>query len=214
MGAGGAGAALEAAAIETAVAVDPVVAAEGGSADGSAFRVGRARPAESNVAATQAAADRLTDTLGAVEPATTLRSGGAAASLVTAAVQRTIAGDAIVVAENGPSDLAAFTRLSALPTEADGAATTTRGAANSVHAEQATTADGVSITPATVVVAAVQETIGVDPVRGADHGPRRLTALTGLRALGTEGQPAGPVIRAESIHAIEAAAAPGAVVSA
>jgi len=143
---GGAGAALEAAAIETAVAIDAVVAAEGSTADGSAFRVGRACPAEGNVAATQAAADRLTDALSAIQPATTLRSGGAAAALVAATVQRTITGDAIVVAEDGASDLAAFACLSALPTEPDGPAATTRGAADSVRAGQTAAADAILIT--------------------------------------------------------------------
>ncbi len=72
MAPGGAGAALESAAVETAVAIDAVVTAEGGSTDGSALRVGRAGPAEGDVAATQAAANRLTNALGAIEPATTL----------------------------------------------------------------------------------------------------------------------------------------------
>ena len=62
-------------------------------------------------------------------------------------------------------------------------------------------------------MAAVQDAVGVHPVRGADRGPRRLTALTGLRAFRTECQPTGPVIRAQTIHAIEAAAAPSAVVT-
>jgi hypothetical protein len=66
-----AGAALEAAAVETAVAIDAVVAAEGGSADGSALPISRAGPTEGDIAATQATANRLTDTLRAVEPATT-----------------------------------------------------------------------------------------------------------------------------------------------
>jgi len=52
MGAGGAGTAFEAATIEIAVAIDAVVAAERGSADGGAFRVGRARLAERYIAAT------------------------------------------------------------------------------------------------------------------------------------------------------------------
>jgi hypothetical protein len=72
MGTGGAGAALEAAAIETAIGIDAVVAAERGSADGGAFRVGRARPTKSDVASAATATNRLTDTLGAIEPATTL----------------------------------------------------------------------------------------------------------------------------------------------
>jgi hypothetical protein len=103
-----AGAALEAAAVETAVAVDAVVAAEGGSADRRALRVSRARPAEGDVAATEAATNRLTDAASTIEPTATLGSGGAATAFIAAAVQRTIAGDPIVVAEDRSSDLAAF----------------------------------------------------------------------------------------------------------
>src|SRR5215213_6454853 len=98
--AGTAGATLEAAAVETAVSVDAVVAAEGGPADRRALRVSRARPTEGDVAATQAATNRLTDALRAIEPATTLGTRGATAALIPAAVQRTIAGDPIVVAED------------------------------------------------------------------------------------------------------------------
>src|SRR5687768_2860730 len=59
---GGTGAALEAATIKTAVAIDAVVAAEGGPADRRALRVGRACLAEGDIAATPAATNRLTDT--------------------------------------------------------------------------------------------------------------------------------------------------------
>lgn len=62
--------------------------------------------------------------------------------------------------------------MGALPTEADGAAAATRGSAGSVRAEQSTAADGVPITPAAVVVAAVEDAVGVDPVRSADRGSR------------------------------------------
>jgi hypothetical protein len=213
MAPGGAGTALEAAAIETAVAIDAVVAAEGGPADGSALRVGRARSAEGDIAAAQAAANWLTDALGAIEPTTTLGSSRAAAAIVAATVQRAVAGDSVTVAEDGSSDLAAFARVGALATETDGPAATPRGSADSVRAEQTTAADGVSITPTAVVVTTVQDAVGVNPVRGADRGPRRLTALTGLRAFRAECQPTGPIIRAQTIHAIEAAAAPSAVVA-
>ena len=108
MAASSAGAALEAATVETAVAVDAVVAAEGGSADRRALRVSRARPAEGDVAATEAATNRLTDAASTIEPTATLGSGGAATAFIAAAVQRTIAGDPIVVAEDRSSDLAAF----------------------------------------------------------------------------------------------------------
>jgi hypothetical protein len=146
MGTGGAGAALEAAAIETTIGIDAVVAAERGSADGGAFRVGRARPTKSDVASAATATNRLTDTLGAIEPATTLGARGAATTLIAAAVQSAIAGDSVVVAEDRAAYLAAFARLGTLPTEPDGPATTSRGATCSIDAEETTTADGVSIT--------------------------------------------------------------------
>ncbi len=213
MSASAAGTTIEAAAVETAVAIDAVVAAERGSADRGAFRVGRTCPAEGDIATTQAATDWLTDALGTIEPATTLGPGGAATALVAAAVQWTIAGDPIVVAENGASHLAAFAGMGALSTEPDSPAVTARGAADSVRAKQTTAADFVSITPAAAVVTAVQDAIRVDPVRGTDRGSRRLTALTGLRAFRAERQPTGSIVRAEAIHAIEATATPSAVVS-
>ena len=181
MAAGAADAALEAAAVETAVAVDAVVAAEGCSADRRALRISRARPAESDVAATQADTNRLTDALRTIEPTATLGSSGAAAALKTAAVQRTIAGDPVVVAENRAPNLAAFACVGALATEPDGAAAA-RGSAGPIRAELTTTADLVAIAPTAIVVATVQGAVEVDPVRCADCRPRCLAALSGLRA--------------------------------
>jgi hypothetical protein len=172
MATGAAGAALEAAAIETAVTIDAVIAAERSSADRGALRIGRAGAAEGDIAAAPAAADWLTDATATIEPATTLRSSGAAPAFIAAAVQRTVTGDPIVIAEDRASDLAAFARVGALSAESDGPATTTRGAADSVRAEQTTAADGIPIAPAAVVVAAVEDAVGIDPVRGADRGPR------------------------------------------
>jgi hypothetical protein len=171
MAASTAGAAHEAAALETAVTIDAVVAAEGGTADRRALRVSRARPAEGDIAATEAATNRLTDTASAIEPTATLGSSGAAATLIAAAVQRTIAGDSIVVAENRSSDLGAFARMGALPTEPDGAAAAS-GSADPIRAGQTTAADLIAIAPATVVVAAVQDAVEVDPIRCADCRPR------------------------------------------
>jgi hypothetical protein len=172
MATGAAGAALEAAAIETAVTIDAVIAAEGSPADRGALRIGGAGAAEGDTAAAETTADWLTDAAGAVEPATTLRSGRTATTLKAAAVQRTVAGDPIVIAEDGATDLAAFARVGALPAEPNGPAATTRGAADSVRAEQTTAADDIPIAPAAVVVAAVEDAIGIDPVRGTDRGPR------------------------------------------
>jgi hypothetical protein len=172
MAASTAGAALEAAAVETAVTIDAVVAAEGGTADRRALRVSRARPAEGDIAATEAATNRLTDTASAIEPTATLGSSGAAATLIAAAVQRTIAGDSVVVAENRAPHLAAFARMGALPTKPDGAAAAARGSADPICAEQTTAADLVAIAPATIVVAAVQDAVGVNSVRRADRRPR------------------------------------------
>jgi hypothetical protein len=164
MAASAAGAALEAAAIEAAVVIDAIVAAEGSSADGSALRIGRARPAEGDVSTTETATDRATDAPKTVEPTTTLGSSRAATTFVAAAVQRTIAGDSVVIAEYGSAHLATFAGMGALPAEPDGAAATTRGSADSVRAEQATAANGVPITPAAVVVATVEGAVGVDPI--------------------------------------------------
>ena len=213
MAAGRAGAALEAAAVETAVAVDAVVAAEGGSADRRAFRVSRARPAESDVAAAKAAANRLTDTSRTIESATALAASGAAAALVAAAVEGTVAGNPIVVAEDRSSDLAAFTRMGALPPEPDRAAATARGSADSVRAEEAAAADDVARARAAVVVAAVQDSVGIESVRCADCRPRCLAALSGLRTFRAERQPARSVVRAETIHAVEATATSSAIVA-
>ena len=52
------------------------------------------------------------------------------------------------------------------------------------------------------------------PFDAQTAAPARLAALAGLRAFRAEWQSAGPVVRAETVHAVEAAAAPGAVVAA
>ena len=172
MAARAAGAALEAAAIETAVAIDAVIAAEGGSADRCALRIGRTRPTEGDISATSASANRATNTLVTIKPATTLGSSGAAAALVAAAIQGTVTGDPVGIAEDSASHLTTFTCVGALPAEPDGPAGAASCAADSVRAEQATAADGVPITPAAVVVTAVQDAVGVHPIRGTDRGPR------------------------------------------
>ena len=167
-----AGAAVEAAAVETPVTVDAIVAAERGSADRRALSVGRAGPAEGNIAATPAAANRSAHALGTIEPAAALGPGRAATALKAAAVQRPIAGDPIVVAENGSSNLAAFTRVGTLPAEPDGPTVTARGAADAIRTEQTTAADLVSIARTAIVVAAVEGAVRVNPVRCADRRPR------------------------------------------
>src|SRR5215217_3404507 len=189
MAASGAGATLEAAAVEATVSINTIIAAEGGSANRRAFRVGRTRPAEGDIAAASAAANRLTDAIITIEPATTLGSGGAATALIAAAIQRSIAGNAIVITEYRSSYLAALARIGALATESDGPAAATRGSTDSARAAQTTAADRVAIARTTIVVTAVQLAVGVDPVRSADRGPRRLAALSGLRAFRAERQP-------------------------
>jgi len=208
-----AGATLEAAAVETAVAINAVVAAEGGSTNRCALRVGRACAAEGDIAAPSAAANRLADTAGTIESAATLRSSGAATTLIAAAVESTVTGDPIVVTEDGPSRLAAFAGLGALAAETDGATTTTRGTADPVRAAQTAAADGVTITPAAVIVTAVQNAVGVNSVRCADRRSRGLAALARLRTLRAESQPAGTVVRADTIHAVETTAASSAVIA-
>jgi hypothetical protein len=150
-----AGATLEAAAVETAVTINAVVAAEGGATDSCALRVGRACAAEGNIATPSAAANRLANAVAAIEPTATLRSSRAAAALIAAAVESAVTCDPIVVTEDGPSRLAALGRLGALAAEPDSAATTIRGSADPVCAAQTAAADGVTITPAAVIVTAV-----------------------------------------------------------
>ena len=104
-------------------------------------------------------------------------------------------------------------RITALAAETDGAATTTRGSADSVRAAQTAAADSVTVAPATVIVTAVQNAVGVNPVRCADRRPRSLAALAGLRAFRAESQPAGAVIRADTIHAVKATTTTSAVVA-
>ena len=208
-----AGATLEATAVESAVAINAVVAAEGGSTGRRALCVGSACAAEGDVAATEAATNRLADTVGTIEPAATLGSSGAAAALIAAAVERPVTGDPIVIAEDGSPRLAAFAGLGALPPEADGAATTTRRSTDPICADQPTAADRVTRARAAIVVAAVQDAVGVNSVRRADCRPRGLAALSCLRAFRTERQPTGSVVRTDVIHAIETTAAASAVIA-
>jgi hypothetical protein len=209
-----AGAALEAAAVETAVGVDAVVAAEGGSTNRRALGVRCARPTKGDIAATEAATNWLTDALSTIEPATTLGPSGAAAALIAAAVQRTIAGDPIVVAENRSSHLAAFAGTGALTTKPDGATATAGGPAGPVRAEQASAANGVAVAGAAIVMAAVQDAVRVNPVRRTDHRSRSLAALSGLRAFRAERQSTGAVVRAETIDTVESTATSRTVVAA
>ncbi len=172
MTASAAGATVEAAAIETAIAFDTVTTAEGRPTDRCALRIGSARAAEGDVSTAETATDRATDALTTIEPATTLGSSRAATALEAAAVQRTVAGDPVVIAEDGSTRLAAFARVGALPAKPNGSAIAARGATDAIRAAQTTATDGIPITPAAVVVAAVQDAVGVDAVRGADRGPR------------------------------------------
>src|SRR5918995_3120445 len=61
MGASAAGAAFEAAAVETAVAIDAVIAAERSSADCRALSIGRTGSAERDISTAKTATDRATD---------------------------------------------------------------------------------------------------------------------------------------------------------
>jgi len=214
MAACAASAALETAAVETTVGIDAVIAAEGGSANCRALRVSCARPTKGDIAAAQAATNRLTDAFSTIEPATTLGPSRAAAALIAAAVQRTIAGEPIVVAENRSSHLAAFAGLGALTTEPNGATAAASGSAGPVRTEQTTAADLVSIARAAIVMAAVQDAVRVDPVRRTDHRPRGLAALSGLRAFRAERQSTGAVVRAETINTVESTATSSAIVAA
>jgi hypothetical protein len=63
--------------------------------------------------------------LGTIKPTTTLGSSRAATAFIATAVQWAVTGDAIVIAENRASQLAAFAAMSALSTEPDGPAIAT-----------------------------------------------------------------------------------------
>ena len=163
---------FKAATVKTAITVDAVVAAEGCAASRGALGIGGARAAEGDITAAPAGADRTTDTVSAVESATALGSSGATTALIPAAVPGAIAGYPIVVAEDSAAGLAALTRGGTLATKTDSPATAAGGAADTVCAAETAAADGVPITPTTVVVTAVQHAVGVDAVRCADSRSR------------------------------------------
>ncbi|MBW3632093.1 MAG: hypothetical protein KY456_03595 [Chloroflexi bacterium] len=113
-------------------------------------------------------------------------ASGATTTFIPAAVQGTITGYAVGVAEDGAASLAALARGGALPAKADRPASAAGGTADAVAAKQAAAAVSIHATPAAVVVTAVQNTIRVDPVRRANRSSQTLAALPGLRTFGAE----------------------------
>ena len=158
------GAAFEAATVETAIAVDAVVSAEGCAACRGTFGIGSTRAAEGDITAASAGADRTTDTVCAVQSATALGAGRASTAFVPAAIEGTVAGYPVVLAEDRAPGLAALTRGGALATKTDGPATAAGGTADTICAAKPTAANRVPITPTSIVVTAVQNAVGVDGV--------------------------------------------------
>jgi hypothetical protein len=174
--------ALEPAAVQRTIAIDAIVSTERRASDSRALGICRARATESDIPAAPAGAKRATDALVTIKSTATLRTGRAAAAFISAAIQRTIAGNPVVVTEHGAAGLTAFARCGALPTQADGPAVAASSAADAIDTEQTTAANDVPIAPAAIIVAAVQSAVGVDPIGCANRGPCRLAALPGLRA--------------------------------
>jgi hypothetical protein len=208
------GATLEAAAVKTAIAVDPVVAAEGCTARCRAFGVGRTRASQCDVSTAAIGAKWSTDSLRAVESAAALSAGGATSAFIAAAVQGTVTGYSIVFAEDRTASLAALASGGTLTTKSDAASTATTSATDTIDAAQTAAADDITIAPTAVVVTAVQHAVRVDPVRGADRGSGGLTALSGLGTRGTERQTTSSVVRTDIVDTVETTATPGAVVTA
>ena len=203
--------AFEAAAVQRPIPFESVIAAEGRATLGRALGIRGAPATEGDVAAALTAANRGTDPVGAIQPPTTLRPDRAASALVTAAVECTVAGDAIVGAEDSAAGLAALAGRRALAAKPDGPARSFTAGAGAVEAHQTAAADDVPVARAASVVAAIERPIGVDTVGRADRGPGRLAALPRLRARGPESQTAGGVVGADTVDAIEPVAAVRAV---
>ena len=108
MGIGSAAAALVTTAVRAAVGVDAVVTAERCATLNGAFSVRRALFTETAIAAALIAAERTTDALNAIEAAAAMGAGRAAATVVPTAVERAVAGDAVVVTGDGAAVLAAL----------------------------------------------------------------------------------------------------------
>jgi hypothetical protein len=178
---------FEAATVEAAITLDAVAAAEGCATSRGALGIGGAGATERDISTASAGTDRTTDTIVAVESATALGSSGATTTFIPAAVQSTVAGYPVGVAEDSAAGLAALSRGGTLATKTDRPAGAAGGAADTICAAETAAADRVPIAPTTVVVTAVQSAVGVDAVRCADRGSRRLTALPGLGTLGAEG---------------------------
>jgi hypothetical protein len=139
---------------------------------------------------------------------------GASTAFVATAVERTVTGDAIVFAKDRPSRLAALTGRGTLTAQPNRTACTTAGAANAADADQTAAAVALLTASAPTVTTTIQRTVRIDSVLGANGGSRCLAALAGLRALSANGKTARRVIYANSVDAIETAAAVGAEVCA
>ena len=200
--------------VETAIGVYAIVAAEGYASSRRALGVCRARAADSDVSTPSTGTYWATNALGAVESATALGSGTATTAFISAAVEGTVTGNPIVFAEDRATGLAAFAGRGTLPAEPDCPATAAACTADTTGTTQAAATNDVPITPTTVVMAAVQNAVRIDPVRCADRCPRRLAALPGLRARRTKRKTACSVIRTDAVDTVQTTTATSAVVTA
>lgn len=206
-----------------AVARDAIVTTERLSAITRAFRVRGAFAAKPRCGARAAAGSRAPDwnthAICAFEAATTMSSAAARAPVIAAAIQRPIAGNAVVITIHGAARLAALCRCRALPTQANrttGAWISRRSAcsANANCAPESAAAIGILSAATSVVTAAVERAIRIDPVRLTYRGATGLAALPTVGALRSDREPACLVVRTDAVYAVEATAAIGTVTDA
>jgi hypothetical protein len=155
------GAALEPAAVVRAVGSDAIVAAEGSSTDRRTFGIGGAGTAKRDIAAAWAAVDRAANAVAAFETAAAGGSARAPATFVAATVQRTVASDAVVGAEDGTAVLAALGGCGADAAQPDRSARAAAGATDAVGADEPAAAVALLLAVAPFIVAAVERSVAV-----------------------------------------------------
>jgi hypothetical protein len=104
-------------------------------------------------------------------------AGRAATTVAPAAVERPVAGNAVVVTGDSASILAALIGRRALAPKSDRAAAATTAAADAVDAKESAAAIRILGARSSVVAAAIERAIRVDAVRGTDGRTTGLTAL-------------------------------------
>ena len=145
-----------------------------------------------------------------------MRPGRAAAAFVAAAVQRAVAGDAVVVAGDGAAVLAALTGRAHWPPSPIVPPDAAAGAADAIDAEQAAAAiacPGRSAPP--LLRQQLKRPSASMPLDAQTTAPAGLAALPSLGALGAPmASPPRRVVGADAVDAIETATAIGAVADA